>query len=186
MKYRRLTALVSVLLLSASLLAGCGQSAGKDADAVIGTWAYIHDPETPVLTLKKSGKAEYNGETYRYTADAKYINLKSGSEELHLRYTRDDDEFYLYQPTTYLAAGDQVADAGSYIGKWSDPETGWSFEFTEDGAFIEDGFFPGVYTADAETIKLMYEDHFYDTTIYYTVENGELHIEYPWSMVQSN
>ncbi len=168
-------------LLPLPLLAGCGNTSNPYA----GEYAYIHDPETVILSLKDNGKAQYKGDKYRYTMDDQYITLQNGDDELKLRYTADDDEFYLYETAQYTYA-DEGAPNG-FLGDWYDPDTNWRFEFESDGTFREDGYFPGTYIADAEagTIKLCYTDHFYDTTIYYSVDGDVLSVEYPWSMVKA-
>ncbi len=184
--HKRGVSLLLLLMLCSQILTGCG-SAERDRlqEAVEGDWAYIHDPETTIIHLGKNGKASYNGKNYTYTVDETYLNLTSDSESLQLRYTKDDDEFYLYQPCDYTFAGDGKPDG--LVGTWYDPDTKWSYEFTAEGTFQEDGYFPGYYTLDAESgqIKLVYNDHFYDTTLYYTLDGDHLHIDYPWSMVKA-
>ncbi|MCR4587615.1 MAG: hypothetical protein K5682_04335 [Lachnospiraceae bacterium] len=178
---------VILLMLCCVMLAGCGQSAERDRlrEAVAGEWAYIHDPETTILKLGKNGKASYQGKSYKYTVDETYLTLNDGDEELRLRYKKDGDEFYLYQPCDYTFSGE--GDPDGLVGKWYDADTKWSYEFTADGTFREDGYFPGYYVNDPENgeIKLVYNDQFYDTTLYYTLDGEHLHIEYPWSMVKA-
>ena len=61
----------------------------------------------------------------------------------------------------------------------------YSYEFTEKGTFYEDQNFPGHYQVDESdhSIKLMYNDQFEDTYLYYSLDGDVLTIEYPWSMV---
>ncbi|MCR5031712.1 MAG: hypothetical protein K6A92_02500 [Lachnospiraceae bacterium] len=180
-------AMVLLLLLCCMLLTACGKDAEEDLlqKAVAGDWAYIHDPQTTILQLGKNGKASYQGKNFTYTVDDTYLYLKSDSEQLNLRYEKDGEEFYLYQPCDYTYEGEGAPDG--IVGRWVDKETRWSYEFTDDGTFREDGYFPGYYTQDADNgqIKLVYNDQFYDTTLYYTLDGDRLHIEYPWSMVKA-
>ena len=172
-----LTALMVLMLLSFS---GCGKQTGK----LSGKWAYIHDPETAVLTLKDNGKAVYKGKKYTYTFTDDHITFSSKKDEdLTLRYYKDDKEFYLYEPCEYTYMDDGMPE--SIVGNWYDYSTKWSYEFTDNGTFKEDGYFPGFYTVDEEagSVKLVYNDHFYDTTLYFYIEGDTLHVEYPWSMV---
>jgi len=81
MKKFRQTALICVLLVTAAiLLSGCGAE-----DPLCGAWAYIHDPQTPVLTLENNGKATFNGTGYTYTSDDERLKLSSGGETLEMR-----------------------------------------------------------------------------------------------------
>lgn len=172
--------LTAILLSSIFLLAGCG----KNVDSpLIGDWAYIHDTQTTVISLKSDGNAIYNGDKYTYTTDDNFINLSSKDKTLKLRYEKTKDGFLMYQTTeyTYVSGG----APSSIVGLWSNASTKWSYEFTEDGTFNEDGYFPGHYSVDENegTVKLMYNDHFEDTTIYYKISGTTLTIDYPWAMV---
>ena len=175
-------AAMALLILGAGLLAGCGEQKGE----LSGKWGYIHDPETVILSVKDNGKAVYKGEKYDAQMDGTFLTLTDADgETLRLRYTKDEKEFYLYEPCTYNYMDEGTPDG--LLGNWYDPDTRWSFEFTDSGTFIEDGYFPGYYEIDETNgvIHLVYNDHFYDTTLYYRVEGSELTIEYPWSMVKA-
>ena len=73
------------------------------------------------------------------------------------------------------------------IGNWYNAEKKWSFEFTSSGTFKEDGYFPGYYTLgeDGTSISLVYNDHFLDSTLYYSIDGNQLTLEYPWPMVEA-
>ena len=181
MKKFRQTALICVLLIAAAmLLSGCGEN-----DPLCGEWAYIHDPETPVLTLEANGKAKFNGADYTFKSDDTYIKLASGGETLDMRYVLEDDGMYLYETTVYTYASEGTPNG--LTGRWECKAQNWTFEFTENGTFMEDAIFPGYYFADeaAGTIKLVYNDQFVDTVCYYTLSGNELRIEYPWRMVKA-
>ena len=182
MKRTYVFSLTLIMLIALLSLAGCGQYKGR----LSGKWAYIHEPEKVIITLKDNGKAVYKGEKYTYTYDDNFITLKSADEEIKLRYTKDDKEFYLYEPCEYDYMDEGTPN--SIVGNWYDYSTKWSYEFTDDGTFKEDGYFPGFYTVDedAGTIKLIYNDHFYDTMLYYSIEGEKLHVDYPWSMVAAH
>lgn len=178
--------IISLLLTAVfvlSLFSGCGK---KVDSPLIGDWAYIHDPATTIISLKNNGKAKYNNKKYTFTNDETYISLTSdNSETVKFRYELTKDGFLMYQTTEYEYAGEGTPD--SVIGSWINKSNKWSYEFTADGTFNEDGYFPGYYAVDESTssIKLMYNDHFIDTTIYYHISGNTLTIDYPWTMVRA-
>ena len=172
--------LIATILLVSVLLCGCGASA--NVKSIAGEWGYIHEPEKAALIIKDNGKTILDDVAYTADADDTYITLKAsdGTEE-KLRYVLDKDGMLLYKNTVYQFDGDNPS---SLVGTWKHDK--WSFEFTEDGTFYEDGYFPGYYVVDESnnTIKLVYNDHFEDAVIYYEIEGNELRLEYPWRMVK--
>lgn len=180
MKIRRVLAFVCVLTLLAALFTGCSKEQGGVLD---GKWAYNHDPEK--VAFKVDGDSVVlDGVRYTCAYGDSVITLtdKNGNVQDH-RYVVDGEEILLYKTATYTYDGGGVPD-GIY-GFWTN-DAGWSWEFTPNGEFCEDGYFPGYFTENKETneIKLMYTDHYYDTYIYYTVDGNVLTIEYPWRMVR--
>ncbi len=179
--------LLAVLTGMMLLLAGCGGTAAlsPQAQALQGKWAYIHDDQTTVLWLKENGTAVFHDKKYTYDCTDTTIVLTDGGKETALRYQWDGDDIYLYEQTIYTYDGTDTPDG--LVGKWVSEENNWSFEFTKQGTFDEDGYFPGHYTVDeAEgTFKLMYNDPFEDTTCYYRIDGSNLLIEYPWHMVKA-
>ncbi len=180
MKYlRKLGIILFAMLLLAA--AGC-----KPKSAINGSWAYNHDPKTPVLILKSNGRAELDGIAYSYTNDGNYLFLKGpDGSDLKLRYILEDGGMILYRPTDYQYAG--AGTPRNLTGLWNCPEKKWSFEFTEKGTFLEDGYFPGYYSVDEKnsSITLDYMDEFRDTVCYYTLNGSVLTVEYPWKMVRA-
>ncbi len=178
----RFVSLLCMISILSVLLMGCGETVDSP---IVGKWAYIHDKETAVLELKSNGSAVYNNEKYSFTEDGQYIILSSGKDKQKLRYELVKDDLYLYEPATYIYASEGEPDG--LIGVWAN-ENKWSYEFTKEGTFREDGYFPGYYTVDEanSTIKLVYNDHFEDTTIYYSLDGNRLLVEYPWRMVRMN
>lgn len=169
----------SILVCALLALTGCGKGESWEE-----RWAYIHDTETEILCLGSDGKAEYKGEKYSYTKDDQYIELTDGSgKPLKMRYVMDGEQMLLYEKTVYTYSGNEQGDG--VIGLWKQ-ENGWSFEFTNKGTFCEDTYFTGHYSVDEENavIKLMYNDRFVDTYLYYRIEGNQLYIEYPWAMVR--
>lgn len=174
-----------LLCLVLVMLAGCGEK-NAITGIPVGKWGYIHEPETPALVLKANGDAELDNVKYTYTLDADKIVLtaKDGTVT-EMKYTAEgNDEMYIYKTARYNYWEEGTAD--SIIGLWNHESSAMSFEFTEDGTFQEDGYFPGYYTEDKEnhTIKLVYNDHFEDTTLYYSIEDNKLILQYPWKMVR--
>lgn len=178
-KVRAISFLCIVALCFA--MTGCG----KSDDATIGKWAYIHDTEACALKIANNGKLTLDGVDYKYTKDTNFFTLTDeNGTEIPMRYVVEkEDKMLIYKTATYTC---DDATEGSIVGLWENDTTKWSFEFTEDGEFKEDGYFPGYYTADYEagTVKLVYNDHFTDTTIYFSIEGNTLTIEYPWDMVK--
>ncbi len=182
-KKRHITILAS-LLMAMSLLAGCADSKlNTAADKIVGEWGYIHAPEQTVLSLEKDGGAAYQDKVYTYTYDDTFISL-TGEENLRLRYKAEKDYLDVYVTTVYTYVGDGEPDG--IAGTWRCEEKNFQFDFTADGTFREDTYFPGYYTIDKEqgTIKLVYNDQFEDTLVYYQVDGKTLTLEYPWRMIK--
>ena len=106
-------------------------------------------------------------------------------EFIYLTKEPNGDKLYIYEQTTYKYDGE--GEPEGLIGQWSCAEKKWKFEFTDDGTFMEDGYFPGYYIVDeAEgSFKLIYNDRFEDTVCYYNITGDELLLEYPWCMVKA-
>lgn len=185
MKKRNLLPVV-LLLQIVLLLAACGKQGAplsEEAKAICGDWAYIHDRDTTVFSAKENGTAKYEDEKYSFTCEDGFVVLTSKKGEIsRLRYRLDDEGMLLYKNTEYTYSG--TGEPNGIIGQWSSAEN-WTFEFTDSNTFMEDGYFPGVYTVDAEngTFTLVYNDKFEDTLCYYHTEGNKLYIEYPWRMV---
>lgn len=180
MKKRKNFIALVLTFLSLMLLNGCGEKAAGPLD---GDWAYIHEDNVTVLSINGS-KAEYDGYKFSCSVDDEYIHLKGNGKDQDFRYEMTNDGFLLYKKAVYEYSGEGTPE--SVIGTWENPNK-WSYEFTEEGTFNEDGYFPGYYSVDeaAGTIKLVYNDHFVDTTIFYTLEGTTLTIDYPWEMVKT-
>ena len=180
MRIRKITACILLAVMTMVMMCGCGD---KIDGPFIGNWAYVHDTTVTVLSLEKNGKAVYQGNQYTYTADDTYLYLKSSKENIDLRYKMDGEKLYIYQTTEYTFAGEGSPDG--IIGYWVCNPNKWSFEFTDQGTFKEDSYFPGYYTVDEneQTVKLVYNDHFEDTVFYYSIDGDTLTIEYPWETV---
>lgn len=175
--FSKFISLACMICVIASCLVGCGKTLYD------GEWAYIHDDKT--LALKINGKtAEVDGVKCSVVAegDVLKLNAKDGSV-FEVGPADGNGDLTLYKFTTYEYEGDGTPD--SIVGNWKSKEK-WSFEFTADGTFNEDGYFPGHYSLDEsnKTFSLMYNDHFIDTVCGYSIEGNELTIKYPWPMVK--
>lgn len=161
-----------------TVLTGCGKTPYD------GKWAYIHDDKTTALTIN-GNKAEVDGIkcSVKVNGDELELTGKDGSRYV-VGPSDTEGQVVLYKFTTYEYQGDGEPD--SIIGIWQSDEK-WSFEFTEDGTFREDGYFPGFYldNKDEHSVMLVYNDHFTDTTCKYSIEGRNLIVEYPWPMVQA-
>ena len=184
MKGRRIWTWILCAALLVLLLAGCGggRDLSPEETALCGRWAYSHEPDTAVLTLKKDGSAVYEKTGYTFSSDGTFLQLENGKgDPLLLRYVLEDGEMTLYIPSEYRCEGTPEG----LVGLWQCEPKNWSYEFSAEGTFREDGVFTGRYTADEEngTITLQYPDYFEDTVCHYTLEGDSLTVEYPWHMV---
>ena len=182
MKINKSVFLVLMICMLVSLMAGCSGSKGP----LDGEWAYIHDTDKAALILESGGKASLDGVKYSdCTYDDAVITLTdSQSNVKKLRYVVTEKGILLYKATDYVRSD---ADSSSdIVGEWKDTPDNWSYEFTAEGTFVEDGFFSGTYKVnEAEgTITLTYNEDTDETVIYYSVSGDTLTIEYPWPMVK--
>ncbi len=199
-KQNILIILTCVLLSAVLTLGGCTKekntaqgnttSAEENANVVVGgqSWAYVHEPETEILKLGENGKAVFKGKIYSYVQDGDFLKFTDDDgNETKVRFTKGlAGKMNLYERTEYHYAG--ISKPDGIIGYWAGGEEDrLSYEFTTKGTYLEDGIFPGYYSEDPEngTIKLMYNDHFEDTTIYYEVNGDKLIIDYPWPLVET-
>ena len=134
-----------------------------------------------MIALSDNGKATYKGNEYTYTKDDTYITLRNEGGEQRIRYEMDGDNMTLYEESTYTRAG----SGEGVVGTWTQ-SNGWSYVFTENGEFSEEGIFYGHYTVeeDKSRIKLMYDDPIEDAYLYYTLDGDKLTVAYPWPMVR--
>ncbi len=180
MKYSKPSALTALVLAILLMLVGCAGSKSP----LEGDWAYNHDPETVILSVK-GDKAVFKGADYSALCSDDRLTLTAADgETLALRYEKNKEGILLYEPTDYVFEGESEPDG--LVGLWTDAADKWSFEFTANGTFKEDGYFPGLYSIQEDgTVKLVYNDMFPDTTLYYTIDGDTLHVEYPWQMVSA-
>ncbi len=181
MKLKKIVTLLCAVSIIAVIFVGCGDNSSKGH--LDGKWAYNHEPKKTALKID-GDTAVLDGEKYSCSYDDEYVILtdKSGNTVKH-RYYMDGEDLLFYKMTSYRYALEGEPD--DFIGYWEN-DSNWSFEFTEDGYFREDGYFPGMYVADNEkhSIMLMYNDSFQNTYIYYSLEGNVLTVEYPWKMVK--
>ena len=164
------------------LLSGC--SGKKSDNPYTGKWAYNHDTTKTALKIEQNGKAELDGQKYTYTSSEEGLVLKNDDGDkvrVVFKNGKDDENgIFVYKPMFFTPAG----ECDGLIGVWNCGRN--SFEFTSDGTFREDGYFPGYYTVDADAgvIKLVYNDMFEDTYIPYSLTDKGLQLEYPWEMIR--
>lgn len=199
-KNGKLISLACVLLGAVLVFGGCettggkttpnGTAQGNTTNVAAESFAYIHEPEKEILRLAEDGTAIFNGEAYTYVREGDWLTLKdSKGQETKMRFTKpreDKEKWMLYERTEYHFAGEGEPDG--VIGFWQGgPEDRLAYEFTTKGTYLEDGTFPGYYEVDEENkmIKLMYNDHFEDTYIYYELDGNKLYIDYPWPVVRT-
>ena len=175
MKKNKASVLAAALIMATALFTGCGSETQR--------WAYNHEPEKEIISLSDNGKAVYKGNSYTYSQDDSFINLKAkDGTQLSLRYVMEGDSMILYEKSVYQFQGDGEPDG--IVGLWTQ-DNGWLYQFTEDGKFSEENIFYGYYSVDEEnhSIKLMYEDPIPDAILYYSLDGRELTVDYPWPMV---
>ena len=182
MNVKKVLALFLVLVFCTMAFAGCEKS-----KKVVEQWAYPHDEEKAILSFYKDGSAEFDGKSYkRYEIANNVITLFGDNDEkVEMTYVDQDDKRFLFRTMIYHYNKDYGSDSSKVQGVW-ETDDNFSFEFTEKGTFLEDGVLPGYYYVDEEkgTITLMYNDPIDDTVIYYSLENGDMIVEYPWPLIK--
>jgi hypothetical protein len=181
-----INAIGAAVLSGLILLSGCGGSAAAGAytGPYLGKWAYNHDKEKTALVIDDEGKAKLDGKKYTCTEteDSMILQNEEGdSVKIVFKSNEgDQNEILVYKPTRYK----RESGTEGIIGSWTCDK--WSFQFTESGTFLEDGYFPGYYAVDEEdsVIVLIYNDMFENTVIPYTLDGDELCLDYPWDMVR--
>ena len=186
-----LCALTLVLMLAACTT----DDPEEERGSVTEQWAYMEDDKTPCLKLYEDGTAAFR--EARFTAGTKLTKYKSyewtdttlkltaeDGTVTEMRYYDTESKRYLYQKLTYdFYKGE---DKDTLIGAWI-RDNEWSFQFSDKGTFLEDGLWAGYYTVGEDhSIKLVYDTQgaFPDTTLYYSLENGKLILDYPFGMVK--
>ena len=194
MKIYRKTVVTLLLIALLSLLCSCSKT------TTVESWAYNFDKTKEILRLNSDGTASYvlkvyeNGKQVKktqeyksYNKDDSFITLKDkDGGELKLRYIKTDAGINLYEKTEY----EQILkkDGNAVAGVWVDKNNSdYFYEFTEDGAFNEDGYFTGKYTVDEKECRIdfTYEGDSSKSVLYYTISGDSLIVEYPWPMVST-
>ena len=167
-----------VLTMFSALLAGCGEKEPTEE------WAYIHEPEVPVLSFYEDGKAVLHGKEYKYVLENDVLTLTdSDGNSQDMRFVPDGDKKLLYERAYYEYTGE--GDPDGLIGYWQEINGNLSFEFTANGTFREDNISPGYYLVDTENgkIQLIYNDMYEDAFLYYSIDGRVLTVDYPWPVV---
>ena len=169
--------LIPLMILLIALISGCG--------TVTEDWAYIHEPETTVLSLSDNGKAIYKGEKYNYTKDDTFLTLTRSGEELKLRYVMDGDKMILYEKSVYNYDGEGTPNG--IVGVWKQ-DNGWIYEFTSEGSFSEESIFFGHYSVDENNGTIKNVDFQIDqmTQKVQYLEKSDLVEGYAWFIGNSN
>lgn len=187
MKKRKILLTVFLMLVLVLTFGACG-GAAKLSGPINGKWYYIHDLENVGLSIRDNGTAVLDGRKYDCSYDSGKIHLADKSGTQDLRYILEgENQMYLYKTAVYKREG--IGTSDGLIGLWIDEANGHSnFEFTAEGTFREDSYIPGYYSVNESegSILLVYNDQYYDTTIYFTLEGDELTVEYPWAMVRQD
>ena len=192
MKMIKKTVLTLLLISVFSLLCSCSKA------TTVESWAYNFDKTTEILRLNSDGTASYILKVYEdgkqvkktqeyksYNKDDSFITLKDKNDgELKLRYIKTDAGINLYEKTEYEPVVRR--DGNAIAGVWVDKNNSdYFYEFTEDGAFMEDGYFTGKYTLDEDAgiINFTYDADQSKAVLYYSISGDSLTVEYPWPMV---
>ena len=191
MKRNRLITLGCLIICLMILACGCEKEPKQDHKTTGESWAYVHDTVTEILWLGENGKATFKGEEFNYVKDDNFITLTDKNQKtLKMHYSMNKEQMLLYEIMDYHFVAEEGGPdkPNGLVGIWKGGEEDrMSYQFTEEGAFLEDEHFPGYYSVDEENgmIKLMYVDHFTDTYIYYHLNGTQLTVEYPWPMVKT-
>lgn len=180
MSLKKLPVLACTMLLLFVLLAAC--SGENSESSYKGDWSYTYEKKEPALLVKNGGKAKLDGKKFTYTEENGILKLENKDGDLAFaKFKNDGDKrhIFLYKHTIYTGDNND-----GLIGKWKSGK--WSFEFTADGTFLEDGYFPGYYSVDEvnSAIVLIYNDQFENTIVPYELKGNKLILDYPWEMVK--
>lgn len=185
MNVKKLLAVVSVMAFCIMAFAGCEKKKSKEA---VEQWAYPHDTETAVLSFYKDGTATFEKKDYKkYEIANNEIKLfDENGVALQMTYVDQGETRYILKKTVYHFNTTFGTYESGVIGVWESDDH-LSFEFTEKGTFLEDGVLPGHYYVDEEkgTIRLVYNEPIDDAVLYYTLQDGDMTVEYPWPMVKA-
>jgi len=179
---RRCATSICISILITLSMTGCSSSASAKTP-YDGEWAYIHDDATVAVAIK-GDKANVDGTECTTTLYGEVLKLQADDGTVYeIGPSDEEDQIILYKFTKYEYQGEGEPDG--LIGDWKSAEN-WEFEFTDDGTFKEDGYFPGYFTDNKEdgTFKLVYNDHFVDTVCKYSIDGNVLTVEYPWPLVK--
>ncbi|MCF0130548.1 MAG: hypothetical protein HUJ71_02410 [Pseudobutyrivibrio sp.] len=177
-KIYRYALFICIFVLSMALFSGCSKTLYS------GKWSYIHDDSTVALDIS-GGKATLDGVKCTVKENGDILELSGdGGEYFEVGPSDTEGQIILYKYSEYTYQGE--GNPESLVGVWISDE-GWQFEFTDDGTFKEDGYFPGYYTDNVEgsNFKLVYNDHFVDTVCGYVIDGDTLTVRYPWPMVST-
>ena len=170
-------------IAACAVLAGCGKQVKEQ-------WAYTYELNEPVLIFYEDGSAEYKDDRYKsyeVTADHVCLTDKGGKTKEMKYYDSENGVRHLYDTKTYEFMESAIdLDSSTLQGIWTN-DNGWSYQFTANGTFLEDGLWAGYYFVDEDgSIRLRYDNdgNFDSISIYYTIDNGKLTVEYPWSLVK--
>ena len=179
MSFKKLPALVCTILMMFVLLAACSKE--NSESSYKGNWSYSYEPKKSALLVKNGGKAKLDGKKFTYTEKDGILRLENKAGDLAFAKFKNDDKrhIFLFKHTIYTGANNN-----GLIGKWTSGK--WSFEFSAEGTFLEDGYFPGYYSVDEgnSSIVLIYNDQFENTNVPYELEGNKLILDYPWEMVK--
>ncbi|MBO4484727.1 MAG: hypothetical protein J5738_05015 [Lachnospiraceae bacterium] len=208
MKHKKIAfAWIGVLMIAVFSLSGCKNgSSGKHAantvtptaseavktDEMSEQWVYVHDHAVPAMVFYKDGTATYDGVKYKsYEVLENTIRFTSESGTVvNIRYfdeTKNGEKRRtIYRITDYKLKPSTLTGDSPVIGYWEFPEKNWSYQFTANGTFLEDGVLPGrYYVNDDGTIRLSYEGNLPETVFYYSIHDDVMTVEYPWVMAET-
>jgi hypothetical protein len=181
MRFKR-SVKIGCFAVAALLFVGCGKSKDEGSFPYQGKWAYNHDLTKAALKIDSEGNAKLDGKKYTCREAEDAILLESEKYDTVIVKFKDgnDEDIMVYKPTVYVG---QEGNEG-LIGTWVCDK--WNFVFTDQGTFLEDGYFPGYYVVDYENsaIMLIYNDQFSNTVIPFELTEEGLVLDYPWEMIK--
>jgi len=203
MKHKKIAfAWIGILMIVVFSMSGCksesnGKSAANTATPTPGTavktddmaeqWVYIHDRTVPAMILYKDGTASFDGVKYKsYEVLENTVRFTSESGDVvSIRYFDEtkngENRRTVYRITDYKLKPSKLTGDSPVIGYWNCPEKNWSYQFTANGTFLEDGVLPGYYYVnDDGTIRLRYDGQLPETVFYYSIHDDVMTVEYPW------
>ncbi len=189
---------ICALILSVIMMIGvmCACNAGDTANLIlatnngeqtnadlVGEWIDLDDD---TLTFNADGTCDYFGEACdSYSFDGKILKLTAGDSTVSYDARLFSQYFVIFYESNAYNYTRTAGNSGELVGEWESPE-GYTFAFTADGKFTEDGTETGTYAVDGEEIMFIYDDDTDGSYLFnmYDINGDEMTFCYGWALWQ--